>query len=158
MKIFSRRTPIVSNRRMQAIAAEPAPRQVMIASSMRLPWISSALIKPAAVTIAVPCWSSWNTGILHRSISADSISKHSGALMSSRLMPPNVPAMFDTVEMNSCVSSVSTSMSMELMPAKRLKRSALPSITGLLARLPRLPSPNTAVPLLMTATKLPLLV
>ena len=33
---------------MQAIAAEPAPRQVMIASSMRLPWISSALINPCS--------------------------------------------------------------------------------------------------------------
>ena len=40
--------------------------------------------------IAVPCWSSWNTGIFMRSRSFASTSKHSGALMSSRLMPPNV--------------------------------------------------------------------
>ena len=44
------------------------------------------------------------------------------------------------------------------MPAKRLKSAALPSITGLLASAPMLPKPSTAVPLLMTATKLALLV
>ena len=44
----------------------------------------------AATMIAVPCWSSWKTGIFIRSRSWRSISKHSGALMSSRLMPPKV--------------------------------------------------------------------
>ena len=40
--------------------------------------------------MAVPCWSSWNTGIFMRSRSLRSTMKHSGALMSSRLMPPKV--------------------------------------------------------------------
>ena len=44
----------------------------------------------AATTIAVPCWSSWNTGIFMRLRHSRSTMKQSGALMSSRLMPPNV--------------------------------------------------------------------
>ena len=42
--------------------------------------------------------------------------------------------------------------------ANLLKRTALPSMTGLPARAPILPNPRTAVPLLMTATRLPLAV
>ena len=44
------------------------------------------------------------------------------------------------------------------MSAKRLNSTALPSITGLAASAPRLPRPRMAVPLVMTATKLPLVV
>ena len=50
------------------------------------------------------------------------------------------------------------SRSIESMSAKRLNRTALPSITGLAASAPRLPRPRIAVPLVMTATKLPLTV
>src|SRR5690606_246043 len=42
------------------------------------------------------------------------------------------------------------------MLAKRLNNRALPSITGLLANGPRLPKPRMAVPLVITATRLPL--
>jgi hypothetical protein len=42
------------------------------------------------------------------------------------------------------------------MSAKRLNSTDLPSITGFAASAPRLPSPRMAVPLVMTATKLPL--
>ena len=62
--------------------------------------------------IAVPCWSSWKTGIFRRFLSASSISKHSGALMSSRLMPPNVGAIRATVSMNS-VGSVRVHLDVE---------------------------------------------
>ena len=41
------------------------------------------------------------------------------------------------------------------MSAKRLKSAALPSITGFAASAPRSPSPSTAVPFEITATKLP---
>ena len=41
------------------------------------------------------------------------------------------------------------------MPANFLNKTALPSITGLLANGPMFPSPRTAVPLVMTPTKLP---
>ena len=47
-------------------------------------------------------------------------------------------------------------MSMESTSAKRLKSTPLPSITGLEASAPRLPRPRMAVPLEITATRLPL--
>ena len=50
------------------------------------------MIRPAAAMIAVPCWSSWNTGMSISSRRRCSMMKHSGALMSSRLMPPKVGA------------------------------------------------------------------
>ena len=52
-----------------------------------------AFTKPALEIIAVPCWSSCITGMSSSSLSLRSISKHSGALMSSRLIPPKVGAM-----------------------------------------------------------------
>jgi hypothetical protein len=55
-------------------------------------------------------------------------------------------------------SSDSTSRSNTSMSAKRLKRTALPSITGFPANGPMFPRPRTAVPLDTTAIKLPLLV
>ena len=50
------------------------------------------------------------------------------------------------------------SMSKTSMPENFLNKTALPSITGLLARGPISPNPSTAVPLVMTPTKLPRLV
>jgi hypothetical protein len=94
----------------------------------------------------------------HCSFSACSMMKHSGALMSSRLMPPKVGDIRRTARMISSASSVSSSMSMALTSAKRLNSTALPSITGLDASAPRLPSPRIAVPFEMTATRLPLTV
>ena len=44
------------------------------------------------------------------------------------------------------------------MPANFLNNTPLPSITGLAAKGPISPKPSTAVPLVMTATKLPRLV
>ena len=46
-------------------------------------------------------------------------------------------------------------MSKQSSPANFLNSTPLPSITGLLAEGPMLPSPSTAVPLVMTATRLP---
>src|ERR1051326_7411558 len=80
--------------------------------------------------MAVPCWSSWKTGIFISALSRCSISKHSGAAMSSRLMPPNVGSRIFTALMNCSVSRVATSMSNTSMSAKRLKRTAFPSIAG----------------------------
>jgi len=50
------------------------------------------------------------------------------------------------------------SISMESMSANLLNNTALPSITGLEAKAPRFPIPNIAEPLLITATRFPLLV
>jgi hypothetical protein len=52
-------------------------------------------------------------------------------------------------------SGSSTSMSKQSILANFLKRTALPSITGLEASAPILPSPSTAEPLETTATRLP---
>ncbi|MNT36779.1 hypothetical protein D3C72_1728840 [compost metagenome] len=81
--------------------------------------------------------------------------KQSGALMSSRLMPPKEGPRKRTQLMNSSTFSVSTSRSIASTSAKRLNSTALPSITGFEASAPRLPRPRMAVPLEMTATMLP---
>ena len=66
------------------------PRRPASTLPMSLPTTRSPLRTAALTTMAVPCWSSWKTGIFIRRCSPASISKHSGALMSSRLMPPKV--------------------------------------------------------------------
>ena len=78
--------------------------------------------------------------------------------MSSRFIPPNVGAIFFTVSTKASTSLVSTSMSKTSMSAKILNNSPLPSITGLEASGPISPKPSTAVPLEITATRLPLVV
>ena len=108
--------------------------------------------------MAVPCWSSWKTGMSSSSRSRRSISKHRGAAMSSRLMPPNTGAISSTVRMISSVSWVSRQIGKASMPAKRLNSAALPSITGSAASGPMLPSPSTADPSVTTATELRLIV
>ena len=90
-----------------------------------------------------------------RALSPASISKHSGALMSSRLMPPKVGSSAATASMNLAGSFASTSMSNTSMSANFLNRQPLPSITGLAASGPMSPRPSTAVPLVITATRLP---
>ena len=108
--------------------------------------------------MAVPCWSSWKTGIDMASRRRCSMMKHSGALMSSRLMPPKLAPKKRTQLTISSTSELSISRSMASTSAKRLKSTALPSITGFEATAPRSPSPRTALPLEITATRLPLAV
>ena len=98
------------------------------------------------------------TGMSSSSFSRCSIMKHSGALMSSRFMPPNVDAKSFTAAIKASGSSVSSSRSTEFTSANLLKRIAFPSITGLEASAPRLPSPKIAVPFVITATVLPFVV
>ena len=93
-----------------------------------------------------------------KSLSFSSISKHSGALISSRLIPPKVGAMARTTSINFAGSFSSTSISNTSMPENILNNNPLPSITGFPAKGPISPSPNTAVPFEITATKLPLAV
>ena len=143
---------------MQAMPAEPAPLQTIFVVFSSRPVRCSALMTPAAAMIAVPCWSSWNTGMSMISRRRLSMMKQSGARMSSRLMPPKDGPRKRTQLTNSSTFSVSTSRSMESTSAKRLNSTALPSITGLAASAPRLPRPRMAVPLVMTATRLPRIV
>ena len=78
--------------------------------------------------------------------------------MSSKFIPPKLPDILLILFIISSGSDESISISIELMSAKRLNSTALPSITGFEARDPRLPIPKIAEPLLITATKFPLLV
>ena len=84
-----------------------------------------------------------------------SISKASGAFISSRLIPPKVGAILFTVSINFSGSLASISISKTSIPAKILNNNALPSITGFEASGPISPSPKTAVPFVITATKFP---
>ena len=156
--IFSRFAPHDWYKREHDIAAAPAPLITILTSSIFFSANSNAFINAAAEIIAVPCWSSCITGISNSSFKRRSISKASGALISSRLIPPKVGAIFLTVSINSSIFSVSTSISNTSISANILNSNPLPSITGLEASGPILPSPKTAVPLEITATRLPLVV
>ena len=147
-------TPSVMYILEQETAAAPAPFTTTRTSPIFFPATSSALSRAAAEIMAVPCWSSCITGMSSSLRSRSSMTKHSGALISSRLMPPKVGEMFLTVRMNSSASCVSTSMSKTSMSANVLKSSPFPSMTGLPASAPMSPRPSTAVPLEMTATRL----
>ena len=155
---FSRGSPSPTNRSRQARLAAPPPVETSLISASFLPTSSSPLLIAAATTIAVPCWSSWKTGILSFSRRARSTTKQSGALMSSRLMAPNVGSSFDTASTNSAGSFSLTSMSKASMFANFLNRTDLPSMTGFAASGPMSPSPRTAVPLVIIPTRLPLAV
>ena len=118
-----------------------------------------ALNSAASTTTAVPCWSSWKTGMSSSAFSRSSISKQRGAEMSSRLIPPKVGR--DQLAPCSTISSgslVSRQIGNASTPANSLKSIALPSITGIAARGPMSPSPSTAVPSETTATVLRLIV
>ncbi len=49
------------------MAEAPAPLKTILTSSIFRSAIFKALIRPARATTAVPCWSSWKTGISSRS-------------------------------------------------------------------------------------------
>ncbi len=89
---------------------------------------------------------------------ARSTLKQSGALMSSRLMPPNVGSSDAMISISLSGSFSLISMSNTSIPANFLNSTALPSITGLAAKGPMLPKPSTAVPLVTTPTRFALAV
>ena len=88
-----------------------------------------------------------------RSRHFSSTTKHSGALMSSRLMAPKVGSRAEMMSIILSGSVSSISISKTAMPANFLNSTALPSITGFEASAPMVPSPRTAVPLVITATR-----
>ena len=73
-------------------------------------------------------------------------------------MPPKLLEIFLIVVIISSVFVESISKSMESISANLLNKTAFPSITGLEAIAPKFPSPKIAVPLLITATRFPLVV
>jgi hypothetical protein len=88
------------------------------------------LVRAASTTIAVPCWSSWKTGMSSDSRNRASTSKQRGAAMSSRLIPPKPGAIISTARTISSVSWLARQIGQASMPAKRLNSAALPSMTG----------------------------
>ena len=64
---FSRLTPSDTSRSRHDSAAAPAPEHTSLTSANDLPTTRSPLVTAAPTMIAVPCWSSWNTGIFIRS-------------------------------------------------------------------------------------------
>ena len=153
--MFSLTRPSLHSRLRQVSAAAPAPETTSLILAMSLPMTLSPLMKAALTVIAVPCWSSWKTGMRQRSRSLRSTMKHSGALISSRLMPPKVGSRLAMMSTSLSGSRSLISMSNTSIPANFLNSTALPSITGLAASGPMAPSPSTAVPLVITATRLP---
>ena len=152
---FSRFTPSLSNILRHAMPAAPPPVETILMSSKALPATSKAFVAAAPTTIAVPCWSSWNTGMFIRSRQIFSTIKQSGALISSRLIAPKVGARAQTISASFTGSGSSSSISKQSMFANFLNRTALPSMTGLDANAPILPSPSTAVPFVTTPTRFP---
>src|SRR2546430_733149 len=155
MKTFFRGTPNATYCSAQATAAAPAPTKTTFTCSMRLSTSSRALTSAAPVMIAVPCWSSWKTGIPMLARRRRSITKHSGLFTSSRLMPPKVGSRPFTTAQKPSMSLAFTSRSKTSMSANFLNRTPLPSITGFDAQGPMSPRPRTADPLEMTPTRLP---
>ena len=132
--------------------AAPRPTITTRSDSIGLPTIFSALKSAAMTTTAVPCWSSWKTGMSSSSRSRSSISKQRGAEMSSRLIPPKVGAISFTASTISSGSLVSRQIGKASTSANSLNSIALPSITGIAASGPMSPRPSTALPSVTTAT------
>ena len=141
-----------------ATPAEPAPFTTTRQFSFSFPVTFNALMIPARTTIAVPCWSSWKTGISSISFKRSSISKQRGAEISSKLMPPNPGAIFLTVFIISSVSCVSRQIGTALTFPNSLNSTHFPSITGMAAYGPMFPRPRTALPSDTTATVLAFMV
>ena len=80
-----------------AIPAAPAPFITTFMSSFFFPASFKAFVSAAVITIAVPCWSSWNTGISSASLSFVSTSKQRGAEISSKFIPPKEPEISSMV-------------------------------------------------------------
>ena len=135
-----------------AMPAAPAPEVTIFTSSIFFPVSFKALIRPAKVTTAVPCWSSWKIGISQISFSLFSISKQRGAEMSSRFTPPKLPARRLTVFTISSTSFVLTQSGIASTSPKALNSTHFPSITGIPASGPMSPRPRIAVPSVTTAT------
>ena len=152
------RTPAAWSIFVTATPAAPTPVTTTFTSSIRLPTTRSALRNAASTTTAVPCWSSWKTGMSSEARSRSSTSKQRGAEMSSRLMPPKPGAIASTAATILSGSFVSRQIGHASTPPNSLNSSALPSITGIAASGPMSPRPSTALPSVTTATVLRLIV
>ena len=88
------------------------------------------------------------------SLSCRSISKHLGAEISSRFIPPKLLEISSIVVTISSVFFESMQIGKASTSANSLNSAHFPSITGIEASGPISPSPKTAVPSVITATRL----
>jgi hypothetical protein len=146
----------LSNSFVIATPAAQTPFTTTFTSSFFFPVIFNEFMSHARQTIAVPCWSSWNTGISSSALSLSSISKHAGAAKSSRFIHQKVGAMFLIVLIVASIFCDSSTIGKALTQANSLKSIHFHSITGSPATHPIFPSPSTALPSDITATVFPL--
>ena len=141
-----------------ATPAAPAPAMTIRRSAIYLPTILSEFSSAASVTTAVPCWSSWNTGM---SSSPEPLldleARRRGDVLEVDAAEDRGDAhdgLDDDVDRSSSEASPSTSRQIgkPSTPANFLNRSALPSMTGRAASGPMSPRPSTAVPSVTMAT------
>src|SRR6218665_3229205 len=130
MKTFCAFTPRPTITPTPAMAAAPPPDTATLTEPISLPTSSRPLSKAALEMMAVPCLSSWNTGMFMRRESSRSMLKHSGALMSSRLMPPSVGSSAAMISISLSGSRSASSMSNTSTPANFWNRQPLSSLTG----------------------------
>ena len=140
------RAPYFDNSFVTAVPAAPAPEITIRTFLMFFFTTLSALTSPARTAMAVPCWSSWKTGMSSSFTNLFSISKHLGAEISSRFIPPKPGAIFFTVSMIFSVSCVARIIGTASTFANSLNKTDFPSITGRAASGPRFPKPKMALP------------
>ena len=156
-------TPAALSMSAMRVPAAPAPLTTTLSAFRSLPASVAKFMTPASAMTAVPHWSSWKTGMSSSASSRSSISKQAGAAMSSRLMPPYCGAIAFTAAMTRSGSVLPafapparqalSGTGQASTPAKLLKRTAFPSMTGIDAVAPRSPRPRIAVPSETTATR-----
>ena len=130
----------------------PAPISVIETSGSFLPTTLRALMTPARLIVAVPCWSSCQTAISHSFRSRSRMPKHFGCSMSSRFTPPKDGVISFTVSMIFSGSFVARGMGKASTPPRYLNNRAFPSMTGNPASGPMSPRPRTRVPSVTIAT------
>ena len=146
------RTPLDCRILIVAVPAAPTPVTTTRSDRSGFFTMRSAFSSAASTTTAVPCWSSWKTGMSSSLRSRSSTSKQRGAAMSSRFTPPKPGAISFTVSTILSTSLVARQIGKASTPANSLKSIALPSMTGSAASGPMSPRPSTAVPSVTTAT------
>ena len=142
------------------IATQAAQTQLttILISSFFFQVIFKELINQARQTIAVQCWSSWNTGILSSAFNLSSISKHLGAEKSSKFIHQTVGEICLIVFIISSVSCVLSTIGNALTHANSLNNTHFHSITGSQASHPIFPSQSTALQSETTITVLDFIV
>ncbi len=136
--------PAATSSRTAACPPGPSPATTTVESASALPATASPLMRAASTAAAVPCWSSWKTGMSRRSSSRRWTSKQRGAEMSLRWMPAKTDEQSATASTISAGSRRSTGRGNASMPASLRRKAHLASSAGSDASGPRSPWPDDA--------------